>query len=105
MRARYAAYAIGDVGFVIRTTHPDGPIAQDDRVAWKRELTEYCRATRFEGLTVLEHTIDEAAGRATVTFTARLSQAGRDVSFTERSLFVREGARWAYHSGENVETP
>lgn len=100
MRARYCAYAIGDVGFLIRTTHPSGPQWQDDQPSWSAELTAYCRATTFIGLAVLDHDIDEAAGRAHVTFTADLQQGGTPVRFTERSLFLRENGRWLYHSGE-----
>lgn len=100
MRARYTAYATGNVAFVMDTTHPDGPQANPDRAAWKRELTDYCRATVFDALVVHDDQVDDEAGRATVTFTATLIQGGRNVGFTERSLFVRDGARWKYHSGE-----
>lgn len=104
MRARYSAYAIGDTKFLIDTTHPESPHAQADRRAWKQELAAYCRATEFVGLTVHEHAVDEAAGRASVRFTAALRQDGRDVGFTEHSTFVREGARWYYASGELGES-
>ena len=33
-----------------------------------------------------------------VTFCATLMQAGRDVSFTEKSRFERVNGRWPYHS-------
>ncbi len=105
MRARYTAYAIGNADFLIDTTHPDGPHAQLDRGAWKAELLEYCGRTLFEGLTVHEHHVDEDAGRATVTFSARLVSGGQDVGFTERSTFVRDGNRWRYHCGEMLEGP
>ena len=103
MRARYSAYAIGDVGFVIDTTHPEGPLAREDRRAWKTELLAYCRATEFVGLQVHAHEVDEVQGRATVRFTASLRQQGQDVGFSECSLFVRDGARWKYFSGEMLD--
>lgn len=101
MRARYTAYAIGNVGFLIRTTHPAGPQWQEDGPAWTSELKAYCASTNFVGLTVVEHSIDPGDdNRAHVTFRAELEQDGRPVGFTERSLFLRDGARWRYHSGE-----
>ena len=100
MRARYTAYAIANVDFLIRTTHPDGPHARPDRVAWAAELAAYCKATTFAGLRVLEHDVDEEAGRAHVTFHADLHQEGTPVGFTERSLFLLEDGHWLYHSGE-----
>ena len=105
MRARYTAYAIGNVRFLMDTTHPEGPHARDDRGQWRTDLAQHCRATSFEGLTIHSHTVDDDTERATVTFTARLTQAGGDVGFTERSLFLRDGARWKYHSGEVVDAP
>ncbi|MBV1859071.1 MAG: SEC-C domain-containing protein [Nannocystaceae bacterium] len=103
MPARFSAYAIGNVEFLIRTTHPSGPHWQDDTAAWRSELLKYCRATTFVGLTVLEHGLDEATGRAHVTFRANLRQDGAPVGFTERSLFLHEAGRWRYHSGEMSE--
>ncbi|MEM6290579.1 MAG: YchJ family metal-binding protein [Myxococcota bacterium] len=104
MRARYTAFATGNVDFLIDTTHPEGPQAQPDRAHWRAELIEYCRATQFDGLTVLEHDVDDDAGRATVTFRAELSRDGQPLGFTERSLFLRVENRWLYHSGDMLSS-
>ena len=98
MRARYTAYAIGNVAFVMDTTHRDSPL-QRERSAWKAELVQYCRTTEFVELTVHEHATDDAAGTAVVEFTAALRQDGRDATFRERSTFRRDGARWKYFDG------
>jgi len=100
MPTRYTAYAIGNVDFIMKTTHPGGPQWNADRASWKAELVAYCRAIEFVGLRVLEHEIDEAAGRAFVTFRAELARDGAAMGFSERSLFVREDGVWLYHSGE-----
>lgn len=100
MPARYTAYATGNVEFLIRTTHPGGPQWHEDRTLWASELSAYCKATTFAGLTVLEHSIDpNDDARAHVTFRVDLRADG-PVGFTERSLFLRDDARWLYHSGE-----
>ncbi len=100
VRARYSAYVLGKVRFLIETTHPDAPHARADRAAWRAELQRYCREVRFGGLTLHASEIDEVAGRAHVTFTVALEHQGRPAGFRERSLFLRDGARWKYVSGE-----
>ena len=97
MRARYSAYAVGDVAFIVNTTHPAGPHFQPDRAAWLQEVAQFCRRSRFEGLRVLESSTD--GDRGEVTFHATIFQGKADRSFSERSLFLREGGRWYYHSG------
>jgi SEC-C motif-containing protein len=95
MRSRYAAYVVGDVEYIIATTDPEGPQFQADRAAWSRSIAAFSAATRFEQLEVRAATpiVDE---RGEVEFFARLSRAGEDVSFTERSEFVRREGRWLY---------
>lgn len=102
MRARFSAFAVGNVEFLIATTHPDGPQAQPDIESWRAELEAYCAAVGFRGLEVHNHEVNEIAGRSTVTFTATLVRDGEDVGFTEQSLFLLVGERWLYHSGTFV---
>lgn len=97
MRSRYAAYALGLVEYVLATTDPRGPQAERDRAAWAASVADFSRRTRFEGLEVQDaHT---SGDEGQVRFRARLTQGGRDASFTERSLFVRRDGRWLYVSG------
>lgn len=103
MPARYTAFAIGNVDYLMRTTHPAGPQWQDDAAAWANELRAYCKRTVFAGLVVLDHDVDDDAGRAHVTFRADLRQDGIPVGFSERSLFLRLEGHWLYHSGEISE--
>lgn len=95
MRSRYAAYALGKVGYIIQTTHPNSPFQAKNEVAWRKELQQFCRETRFVGLQIM--TTDEIDRQtATVTFRAVLLQGGRDASFTEQSLFERVRGHWLY---------
>lgn len=100
MRARYTAYALHDVGFIIKTTHPAAPTYQSDVAAWGRELQQFCEQTTFVGLTVISVEPDESAQRGWVTFRATLTQNGQDASFSERSRFQKHGQVWTYLSGE-----
>ncbi len=99
MRSRYTAYAVGQVAYLMQTTHPAGPHYQPDLSRWQTELERFCRSTRFAGLTILS---TEAGDPDTgwVTFTATLFQGQQDASFTERSLFKRVDGKWLYLSGE-----
>ncbi len=84
MRSRYCAYAIGDVAYIGATQRaPSDPVG----------VAAFCAGTEFGGLEILE------TGPDHVTFRATLRQGGRDASFTERSVFARDGGRWVYVSG------
>lgn len=100
MRSRYAAYALGLADYIMATTHPDNPAYTADVKTWKQNILEFSKNTRFEDLKILEFI--DGPQNAYVTFTAYLKQSGRDATFTEKSYFVKEGARWLYHSGEHT---
>ncbi|MCA9711483.1 MAG: SEC-C domain-containing protein [Myxococcales bacterium] len=104
VRARYTAFVLHKVRFIIDTTHPSAPHHRSDLAAWRAELRDYCQRARFEGLRIHEHQLDEGGDRATVTFTVDLWVDGQPAGFTERSLFLRDGVRWRYVSGE-LEPP
>lgn len=97
MRSRYAAYAIGLADYIIDTTHPDHPAYERNRKKWKKDILAFTRSTQFIGLDILDFT--EGEYEAFVTFCAHLQQAGRDVSFTEKSTFLKEQGRWYYVMG------
>ncbi|MEX1365378.1 MAG: YchJ family metal-binding protein [Nannocystaceae bacterium] len=100
VRARYCAFVLGKVRFIMDTTHPTAPHVQADRAAWRAELADYCRRVSFEGLTIHDFEVDEPGGQAHVRFTVQMRHDGTPAGFTERSRFLREGTRWQYVSGE-----
>ncbi|MED5371363.1 MAG: YchJ family metal-binding protein [Myxococcota bacterium] len=97
MRSRYAAYALGEVVYIQETTDPTGPQYQRDLVAWADELREWCAATQFLGLKIVDRVVQ--GDTAWVQFHATLRSNGRDASFGERSAFTLLNGRWRYHSG------
>lgn len=96
MRSRYAAYALGLADYIIKTTHRTNPHTLSDLAAWKTQILDFSKNTQFVGLTIVEFTDGEIAY---VTFTAHLKQGNRDVSFTEKSRFLKENGFWTYQSG------
>mgnify|MGYP000235036034 CR=1 FL=1 len=94
MRARYSAFALRDVDFIMHTTHPDSPHRKKDKRLWVAEILAFAQQTQFVALTILETTED------TVTFRAGLMQNLRDSSFTEKSSFERIKGKWLYVTGQ-----
>ena len=91
MRARYSAYAVGDLDYVWKTWHPrtrPAALTPDDRLTWT-------------GLQI----VATAAGRpedqtGEVEFRARYRDGGRIGTLHERSRFAVRARRWLYVDGE-----
>ena|SRR5690349_5737084 len=86
MRARYAAFALGLVGYVNATlarSHPPQPFTRG------RE--------RYLDLRIMHTSLDRDSGE--VLFYAKIFEKGADRSFAELSSFVREDGAWKYESG------
>lgn len=89
----------------MKTTHPENPIYQADPNAWHKEILEFCRATRFKGLTIHEAIEPlNGADQAFVTFHAELWARNEDHSFTERSMFRRHEDQWKYYAAEFLDS-
>ncbi len=101
MRSRYSAFALGEVEHLIRTLHPEHPDAALPHDALRATLKGACRAYKYTGLSVLEHRTE--GEQATVVFRAKVFDRGRDLSFTEASMFARTAEGWRYLSGETID--
>ncbi|MDH2414873.1 YchJ family metal-binding protein [Nocardioides sp. CER19] len=84
MRARYAAYAVGEAGFVFATWHPR---TRPDDVTLDPDLM-------WTGLRVDRH------GEDWVEFTASYVSRGVAGGLHERSRFEQRAGRWVYVDGE-----
>ena len=98
MRSRYAAYAIGDVDYLVSTLHPDHGDRQVPLEVLRASLRAACRDYRYTGLEV--RAAETEGDRAMVAFFARVFQRGVDLSFGERSRFERVAGAWRYLDGE-----
>jgi SEC-C motif-containing protein len=90
MRARYSAYALGLLDYLLATWHPS--TAPGDL-----ELPPL----KWLGLAVRQAQSTGDAG--VVEFVARCRDAGRGVRLHEISRFVREDGRWLYIDGEQQD--
>src|SRR6267154_3823362 len=98
MRSRYSAYALNNVEYIVRTTHPRHPAVSQSLQKWKEEILNFAMNSDFEKLEILDSR--ELSDRATVVFVAHLRQDDEDMSFTERSFFSKVGDRWFYVNGD-----
>lgn len=85
MRSRYSAFALNKVNYLNETS-------------FQKSCPHSYKDVQFENLKILESM--ESDDMAYVTFRATLKQQGRDLSFTEKSLFYKVEDRWIYHSGQ-----
>lgn len=90
MRSRYSAYALGNAEYIIATTHPDHPDSRLPLPVRRKQLKQFCRATTFKDLEILDST------KTTVTFKATLIHNNQDASFIEKSAFVQKDDKWLY---------
>lgn len=97
MRSRYSAYAMNNVDYIVRTTHPRNPVLSH-LDTWKQEILNFSLNTDFVDLEILDS--KEQKDRATVVFIAHLEQDGRDATFTERSYFAKVDGKWYYVNGD-----
>jgi SEC-C motif-containing protein len=102
MRARFSAFARGELELLYRTLHPD----HDDRRRPKDEvlahLAEGLEVLRYKRLDVLDTRPPDAEGIAQVLFLATVWQKGKDLSFVELSSFAHDGEGWRYLFGAPV---
>lgn len=94
MRSRYSAYAKGLADYIIKTTHPENPSYKKDHEQWKQEILRFCRHTEFRDLEIAEFI--EGETESYVTFTAYMDQNHMDITFTERSRFLKENGEWLF---------
>lgn len=99
MRSRYSAYAVGNVDYIMITTHPQNDGYRTDKNTWRKELRVYVQQTQFLGLTVHESHTDDDGIHGTVRFTVAISQGGLPAPFSETSTFEKVKGRWLYLSG------
>lgn len=91
MRSRYAAYAVGELGYVFRTWHPrtrPSDVTPTPGLVW----------TRLEIVDTVAGGPDDDTGE--VEFRAHYDAPGGSGFMQERSRFERRAGRWVYVDGD-----
>ncbi len=101
MRARYTAYATGNVDYVVESHDPDRRSDVD------RKNTElWSKSSEWMGLEILS-TEKGQPGDDTgiVEFIARYKVKGTKIEHRERALFRKHGSRWVFVDGIEIKGP
>ena len=98
MKSRYSAYAVSNSNYIINTTHQNNPDYTTNTTSWSEDIELFCKHTKFEKLEILDFIDDE--NESFVTFKATLIQDKKDVSFIEKSRFLKVDGKWFYVDGE-----
>lgn len=99
MRARYSAFAAGEIEFIVASTHS----------STRREVdipytTEWSKNSTWQGLQILEtKEVDE--NTSLVSFEAKFSQQGAEQIHREKSVFEREHGQWRFVTGDELKNP
>ena len=94
MRSRYAAYALGKVDYILKTTHPKSVYFEKDRKKWEQAIRQFSQSTEFTRLEIVD------SGENWVSFIAHLKQGERAFLLKEKSHFEKIDGKWLYLSGE-----
>ncbi len=97
MRSRYCAFALNLSEYIIKTTHKDNLDFTNDILNWKKDIENFSLNTEFKDLEILEFL--EGEFESFVTFKATLFQGNQDISFVEKSRFLKENNMWLYVDG------
>ena len=101
MKSRFSAFAVGNSGYIIFTTHENNPDFTLDLNSWNKDILNFSKNTRFEKLEILEFIDDEV--ESFVIFKATLFQDKNDISFIEKSRFLKTEGIWKYVDGQFIE--
>jgi SEC-C motif-containing protein len=97
MRSRYAAYAVGEIEYLVRT------IPLTERKGFdRRSAKEWSQSAEWLGLEILSTKDNLDGKRATVEFAASFKQGDQTFRHHEISRFERIQDRWFYLDGEVV---
>lgn len=103
MRARYSAYALKKVDYIMCTTHPANPQYMSNKDAWYGDLRDYCRRVQFQKLEVLEIQESPEASEGYVTFRAFMLIDDKPYCLHEKSTFVKSKfGNWQYFHGTRL---
>ncbi len=101
MRARYSAYTVGNVDFIVSSHDPDRAQEVD------RKNTEvWAKQSQWLGLEILsteKGQPDDDVG--VVEFIARYKVQGVKVEHRERALFRKHAERWVFVDGVEIKGP
>lgn len=102
MKARFTAYSLGVVPYVVKTTHPKNPDFEGVQ-DFAADVKATCERLRFLKLEILEsQEVSETEANVSFIVTYSILKGGRGERkyLKEKSVFVKEDGRWLYRDRE-----
>ncbi len=101
MRSRYAAYVLGEVDYIVDSTHPE------HREGVDRTSTEvWAKESQWLGFELLSKEAGEASDEeGKVEFVVRYKLRGLTVTHRELSTFKKRDGRWFFVDGQQLPPP
>lgn len=104
MKSRFTAFSVQNADYIVFTTQKDNPDFTNDIKSWKADILDFSQNTNFEKLEILDFSEEDAEDTESfVTFKATLKQYNNDISFTEKSRFLKENGKWLYVDGQFID--
>lgn len=101
MKSRFSAFAVLIADYIIFTTHENNSDYISDLKLWNQDIMNFSKNTRFERLEILDFIEGEV--ESFVTFKATLFQDNTDISFIEKSRFLKVEDKWLYIDGQFID--
>jgi SEC-C motif domain protein len=101
MRARYTAYATGNVDFILSSHDPEtaGEVDRANTEAWSK-------SAEWLGLEITNTEAGQASDETgSVEFVARYKIRGVSIDHRERATFKKNGPRWVFVDGVELKGP
>ena len=99
LRARYSAFVIGTVDFIVASTH--SRTRKEIDMAFIREWSQ---TSTWRGLQIFETKMVNE-NKTYISFEAQYTQNGQDQNHREKSLFEREDGQWRFVTGDELKNP
>jgi SEC-C motif domain protein len=97
LRARYSAYVLRNIDFIMKTTHPESPHIEVEH-RWRASLESYTMRTIYEALDILEIKDDAITYR--VQYYNMLGRGSEN--YTTISNFRQYEGKWYYFDDSDV---
>ncbi|MDY0051438.1 MAG: YchJ family metal-binding protein [Aliarcobacter sp.] len=104
MKSRFSAFAVQNTDYIIFTTHKDNSDFTSNIESWTEDILSFSQNTNFEKLEILDFSKEQINNiESYVTFKATLKQKEEDISFVEKSRFLKENEKWLYVDGQFID--
>ena len=101
MKSRFSAFAVLIADYIIFTFLLNNSDYISDLKSWNQDIMNFSKNTRFERLEILDFIEGEV--ESFVTFKATLFQDNTDISFIEKSRFLKVEDKWLYIDGQFID--